>query len=67
MIVIGLTMLLIVLAAVLIVAYFAYPHRGEPVPRFPRLGPALDRAGDRLGIHEADPERSKERSSARPG
>jgi hypothetical protein len=67
MIVISLTMLVIVLAAVLIVAYFAYPHRGHPVPRFPRLGPALDRAGDRLGIHEGDPERSNQQSSARPG
>ncbi len=67
MIVISLTMLFIVAAAGLIVAYFAYPHRGQPVPRFPRLGPALDRAGDRLGIHEADPERSKRHSSARPG
>jgi hypothetical protein len=67
MIVIGLTMLVIVVAAVLIVTYFAYPQRGRPVPRFPRLGPALDRAGDRLGMNEADPERSKRPSSARPG
>jgi len=67
MIVISLTMLVIVVAAVLIVTYFAYPQRGRPVPRFPRLGPALDRAGDRLGMNEADPDPSKRSSSARRG
>ena len=67
MIVISLTMLLIVVAAVLIVTYFAYPQRGRPVPRLPFLGPALDRAGDRLGMNDADPVGSKRRSSARSG
>ena len=67
MVVIILTMLLIVVAAVLIVTYFAYPQRGRPLPGFPRLGTTLDRAGDRLGMNDADPERAGHRSSARPG
>jgi hypothetical protein len=61
MVIISLTMLLIVVAAVLVVTYFAYPQRGRPVPRFPRLGPAMERAADRMGINEADSERPKSR------
>jgi hypothetical protein len=61
MIVISLTMLLIVASAVLVVAYFAYPQRGRPIPRFPRLGPALVRAADRIGIHDRESERPPSR------
>jgi hypothetical protein len=61
MIVIGLTMLLIVVAAVLVVTYFAYPQRGRPVPRFPRLGSALDRAAGRIGMNESERDRPKSR------
>lgn len=61
MAVISLTMLLIVAAAVLVVTYFAYPQRGRPIPRFPRLGTAMERAADRMGIHEDDSERPKSR------
>jgi hypothetical protein len=61
MAVISLTMLIIVVAAVLVVTYFAYPQRGRSVPRFPRLGTAMERAATRLGIDEADSERPKSR------
>jgi hypothetical protein len=61
MIVISLTMLLIVAAAVLVVTYFAYPQRGRPVPRMPRLGSALTRAADRIGVHDRESERPPSR------
>lgn len=61
MIIISLTMLVIVAAAVLIVAYFAYPQRGLPVPRFPRLGQFLVRIAGRLGINDHETGRSKSR------
>ena len=61
MIVISLTMLLIVVAAVLVVTYFAYPQRGRSVPRFPRLGSALNRAAHRIGMNESESDRPKSR------
>jgi hypothetical protein len=61
MIVISLTMLVIVAAAVLVVTYFAYPQRGRQVPHVPRLGTALDRAADRIGMTEQESERRRTR------
>ena len=52
MIVVSLAMLIIVAAAVLVVTYFAYPQRGRPVPHAPRLGEALERAADRIGLND---------------
>jgi len=54
-------MLVIVAAAVLVVTFFAYPQRGRPVPRFPKLGPAMERAADRIGLNETDSDRPKSR------
>jgi hypothetical protein len=61
MAVISVAMLVIVAAAVLVVTYFAYPQRGRPVPRFPKLGSAMERAADRIGLSEADSDRPKSR------
>lgn len=61
MIVISLTMLVIVAAAVLVVTYFAYPQRGRPIPHLPRVGPALGRAGDRIGMNDKESERPRTR------
>lgn len=61
MIVISLTMLVIVVAAVLVVTYFAYPQRGRPVPHIPRLGTALQRGADRIGMNDRESERPRTR------
>ena len=52
MIVIGLAMVLILVAAALVVAYVAYPQRGREVPRAPWLGDAVTRAAIRMGVHD---------------
>jgi hypothetical protein len=41
-------MLLILVAAGLVAAYVAYPHRGRQVPRLPWLGRAMQKGVDRL-------------------
>ena len=43
-----LAMLGIVLLAVLVVVYVAYPHRGEDVPNVPWVGEAMRKGVDRL-------------------
>jgi len=43
-----LAMLGIVLLAVLVVLYVAYPHRGEEVPHTPWLGQAMRKGVNRL-------------------
>jgi hypothetical protein len=50
-----------VVAAVLVVTYFAYPQRGRSVPRFPRLGSVLNRAAHRIGMNESESDRPKSR------
>ena len=44
MLVIALVMIVILVMAVLVVTYAAYPHRGEDVPAAPWLGDAMARA-----------------------
>ena len=41
-------MLFVTLLAVGVVAYVAYPHRGEEMPYVPQLGKAMGRAVDAL-------------------
>lgn len=43
-----LAMLVIMVLAGLVVAYVAYPHRGEDMPHTPWVGDALRRGVDRL-------------------
>jgi len=45
-------MLVILAAAVLLVAYVAYPQRGREVPKAPWLGDAMTRAAIRAGVHD---------------
>jgi hypothetical protein len=48
-------MLLITVLAGLVVAYVAYPHRGEQMPAAPWLGDAMARAADRAPLLEPEP------------
>jgi hypothetical protein len=43
-------MSLVVVVAVLALAYAAWPHRGAPVPGAPWLGDALERAADAVPV-----------------
>ncbi|MFB9313875.1 hypothetical protein [Nocardioides plantarum] len=45
-------MSVIVVVAVLALAYAAYPHRGAPVPGAPWLGDALERAAGAVPVVE---------------
>jgi hypothetical protein len=45
--VIALVMLVILVLAALVVAFAAYPHRGEQLPAAPWLGDAMSRAAGR--------------------
>ncbi len=53
-------MILIVVLAAVVVAYVAFPHRGEQMPAAPWLGDAMSRAVDALPTVE-DSERSPSR------
>lgn len=48
MTVVVVSMLLVVLVAGAVVAYVAYPHRGEEMPYVPQLGAAMEKAVDAL-------------------
>ena len=59
MLVIIIVMVLIVALAGLVVAYVAYPHRGEELPAAPWLGDVMSRAADAaptLEVEYADDE-----------
>ena len=53
-------MILIVVLAAVVVAYVAFPHRGEQMPAAPWLGDAMSRAVDALPTVE-DSEQSPSR------
>ncbi|MDH2416917.1 hypothetical protein [Nocardioides sp. CER19] len=48
------TMLVIVAVAGLVLAYAAFPHRGEELPVAPWLGEAMNTAADRLPTLEPE-------------
>jgi flagellar basal body-associated protein FliL len=47
-------MIVILLLAGLVVAYVAYPHRGEDLPAAPWLGDAMNRAADAAPLIETE-------------
>jgi len=47
-------MLVIVVLAALVVAYAAYPHRGEELPAAPWLGDAVAKAADAVPVLEVE-------------
>ena len=49
-----LAMLAIIVVAVLVVTYVAFPHRGEEVPHAPWLGDAMSKGVDALPTLEDD-------------
>ena len=58
MLLIAIAMLVILVISGLIVAYVAFPHRGEEMPGAPWLGDAMSRATDALPTldHPDEPE-----------
>ena len=48
MLVVALVMLVIVAIAALVVAFVAFPHRGEELPAAPWLGEAMSRAAEAM-------------------
>ncbi len=54
MLLIGIAMLVILVISGLVVAYVAYPHRGEEVPGAPWLGDAMNKATDALPTLDED-------------
>ena len=54
MLLIGLAMLLILVVSGLVVAYVAFPHRGEEMPHAPWLGDAMNTATDALPTLDED-------------
>lgn len=48
MIAIVVTMFLVLAVSGVVVAYVAFPHRGEPLPVVPQLGDAMRRGVDSL-------------------
>jgi len=55
------TMLVILVVAGLVVAYVAFPHRGEDLPGAPWLGEAMGWAGEAVPTIEAPEEASRQR------
>ncbi len=51
---IGLAMLVILVVSGLVVAYVAFPHRGEEIPGAPWLGDAMNKATDALPTLDED-------------
>lgn len=68
MLAIILTMLVIVVVAGLVLAYVAFPHRGEELPAAPWLGEAMARAVDAAPTidGEADDEADQTESQDAP-
>ncbi len=56
------TMLVIIAVAGLVVAFVAFPHRGEEMPGAPWLGEAMGRASG--AVSTIDPEQDEERERA---
>ena len=54
MLLIAIAMLVILVISGLVVAYVAYPHRGEEVPGAPWLGDAMNKATDALPTLDED-------------
>ena len=54
MLFIVLAMLVCLVVAGLVVAYVAYPHRGEAMPAVPWLGDAMGRAADAAPVLAED-------------
>ncbi len=50
------TMLVIVAVAGLVVAFVAFPHRGEELPGVPWLGEAMSNAVDAMPTLDAEPD-----------
>lgn len=48
MLVVTLVMVVIIAVAALVVAFVAFPHRGEELPAAPWLGEAMNRAADAM-------------------
>lgn len=62
MLTIVITMLVILVVAGLVVAYVAFPHRGEELPGVPWLGEAMGRAADAAPtLDETDADASRQR------
>lgn len=59
MLVIMLTMLFVVLVSVAVVAYVAFPHRGEDIPGAPWLGDAMKKGVEKLPTIEEDQSRDQ--------
>ena len=55
MLFIVITMVVIVAVAGLVVAFVAFPHRGEELPGVPWLGEAMSNAVDAMPTLEAEP------------
>jgi hypothetical protein len=68
MLTIGIAMLVILVISGLVVAYVAYPHRGEDIPGAPWLGDAMAKANDRLPkFQDGDLDDVHARDETRPG
>lgn len=52
------TMLLVLVVSVAVVAYVAYPHRGEEMPYLPQVGEAMRKGVDALPTLEDSQSRS---------
>jgi len=51
---VGIAMLVILVVSGLVVAYVAYPHRGEEMPHAPWLGDAMNKATDAMPTLDED-------------
>lgn len=58
MVTVVVVMVLILLLAGLVVAYVAYPHRGEQMPAAPWLGEAMAKAADAAPVIEDEQHRT---------
>jgi hypothetical protein len=54
MLVVALVMLVIIAIAALVVAFVAFPHRGEELPAAPWLGEAMSRAAGAMPTIDGD-------------
>ena len=59
------SMLAILAVSGLVVAYVAYPHRGQPIPGAPRLTQALERVAEVLGTWVTEDEEDDPTSNRR--
>lgn len=54
MLIVGFAMLLVLVLAAAVVAYVAFPHRGQEVPGAPWLGEAMEKARRSLATLDED-------------